>query len=362
MFDCNNDILDFFNEEVALKQKQQNEMRARRESNRNRLKDGLKKNDNPSLETHVPQGSYAMHTMVNDKDNDYDIDDGAAFIKKNLVGDRGAELSALSSRKMVRDAIDDGSFQIPPEVKTNCVRVHYKSGYHVDIPVYRILDDGSLQLASSDWIGSSPQEVTEWYNDAVIKKSPDSNNGRQMRRVTRDLKFYMKSRDGWKKKMPSGFEISVLVDECYLADVGREDVSLYETLNAVKNRLDFNLEVKHPIRSDMLTDGEDDANTRFLREKLTEAVSQLEVLFEEDCTRLDALKAWNKVFKHTFWKERITEEEKIQKNEDKKEETASLLRNGNAGVALAAGLITVAGVAVAKTLKNTRAYGGKTNW
>jgi hypothetical protein len=212
MFNCNNDIVDFYNTEVALKKTQQNGMRSHRNANRTRLKKGLAKNKNPSLTYNIAQGSYAMHTMVNDKNNDYDIDDGAVFLKDDLCGGKGAELTALSARKMVRDAVDDGSFKTPPEVKTNCVRVFYVAGYHVDIPVYRLLDDESLELASSSWIGSSPTDVTEWYNSAVINNSPDTNNGRQMRRVTRLLKFYMKSRDGWKKKMPSGFELSVLVD------------------------------------------------------------------------------------------------------------------------------------------------------
>ncbi len=359
MFDCNNDIVDFFNDEVALKKNQQDEMRSRRDANRKRLKDGLIKNDKPTPSCNIKQGSYAMHTMVNDMDNDYDIDDGAAFIKDDLVGNRGAEITAINVRNMVRDAIDDGAFQTPPAVKTNCIRVHYAAGYHVDIPVYRILDDGSLELASSFWIGSSPTDVTEWYNKAVIDKSPDTSNGRQMRRITGILKFYMKSRDGWKKKMPSGFELSVLVDECYVSDKDRDDISLYETLKAIKTRLDYNLEVKHPTRNEMLTDSEEDANTRFLRERLVEVIDNLKALFQQNCTRLDALKAWNKMFKHKFWSDRINKEEEAQKNQKKREETASLLRSGNTGIAIAAGL--VASSAIAETLKNTRAYGSKKN-
>lgn len=359
MFDCNTDITDFFNTEVSLKKNQQDEMRSRRDTNRKRLNDGLSKKDKPAPAYHIAQGSYAMHTMVNDKYNDYDIDDGAAFIKKDLVGERGAELTAINARKMLRDAIDDGSFQTPPEVKPNCVRVHYSAGYHVDIPVYRVLDDESLELASSDWIGSSPTEVTDWYNTAVIDKSPDSNNGRQMRRVTRLLKFFMKSRDDWKKKMPSGFELSVLVDERYFPNKARDDASLYETLKSIKNRLEYNLEVRHPTRDDMLTDGTDDANTRFLKDRLGEAINNLEILFHRDCSRLDALKAWNKVFKHKFWSDRISQEEEARKEQDKKKKTAALLRGGNTGIAIAAGLL--AGTAAAGTLKNTRAYGGKKN-
>lgn len=363
MFDCSKDVLGFFNDEVALSETEKDEMRKRRNANRNRLKKGLEKNEKPLPEEHVAQGSYAMHTMVTDKDNDYDIDDGAVFNKDDLVGAQGAYMSALDVRKMVRDALDDGSFSKPPEVRTNCVRVYYTAGFHVDVPAYRRLDDDSLELAGADWKGSSPTDVTEWFNKAVIDKSPDKNNGRQMRRVTRLLKFYKQSRDSWKQSMPSGFEVSVLVDECYVADSAREDISLYETMLSIKLRLDDDLEVKHPTRDDMLTDGSDDANTRLLKEKLTESVDNLQVLFESDCTRLEALRAWNCVFKHEYWKELIADEEEAQKQK-RKEEKAELLRGGNSGVAIAAGLLgvgaaAVAGAAIVKSVKETRSYGDK---
>lgn len=363
MFDCSKEILGFFNDEIALSETEQDEMRSRRNANRKRLEKGLKKNEKPLPEEHVAQGSYAMHTMVKDKNNDYDIDDGAVFGKDDLVGAQGAEMSALDARKMVRDALDDGSFEKPPEVRKNCVRVYYKAGYHVDVPVYRRLDDDSLELASSDWKGSSPTEVTEWYNNAVIEKSPAENNGKQMRRVTRLIKFYKQSRDSWKQSMPSGFEVSVLVDDRYFADADREDVSLYETMIAIKLRLERSLEVEHPTRDEMLTDGPDDANTRLLKEKLIEAVDNLQVLFGSGCTRLEALRAWNCVFKHDYWKNLIAEEEEAEKQK-RKEEKAALLREGNAGLKIAAGIVSigaaaVVGSAIAKTVKETRSYGGK---
>ncbi len=365
MFDCSKEVIGFFNDEVTLSESEQGEMRKRRDANRKRLRKGLEKNEKPLPEEHVAQGSYAMHTMVMDKDNDYDIDDGAVFNKDDLVGAQGAEMSALDARKMVRDALDDGSFSKPPEVRTSCVRVYYTAGFHVDVPVYRRLDDGSLELAGADWKGSSPTEVTEWYRNAVIEKSPDKNNGRQMRRITRLLKFYKQSRDSWKKSMPSGFEISVLVDECYFADSDREDVSLYETMSAIKERLERDLEIEHPTRDEMLTDGLDDANTRLLKEKLSEAVDNLQVLFESGCTRLEALRAWNCVFKHDYWKNLIAEEEEAEKQK-RKEEKAALLKGGNSGLIKKAGIVAaaVATAAVcakvsANTVKNTRAYGDK---
>lgn len=360
MFDCDNDVRAFHNKKVTLNNDQQSEMRGRRNANRNRLNKGLSDNKDPAPNSHQAQGSYAMYTMVQDDNYDYDIDDGAIFLKEDLVGSQGADKTALDARKMVRSGLDDGSFVTPPTVLKNCVRVFYARGYHVDVPVYRLLSDESLELASSDWKGSNPGEVTVWYNNAVIDKSPDTKNGRQLRRITRLIKAYMKSRESWKLRTASGFVISVLVVECYVAD-DRDDVSLYETIRAIYHRLNWNLEVSHPIRNEMLTKGSNDPRTKFLREKLYDALNNLEKLFESQCTRLDALKAWKNVYKHKFWEDRVsTEEDKV--NEESKQKKASLLRKGNAGLSVAAGLTAVSEVSAKDRLKRTEAYGGKKDW
>ena len=356
MFNCDNDIRTFHNKKVTLNNTQQSEMRELRNKNRKRLNRGLRLNGDPDPIYHQTQGSYAMHTMIQDDDYDYDIDDGVVFSKDELVGSQGANKTSLDARKMVCSALDDGSFTSPPSILKNCVRVNYVKGYHVDIPVYRELNDGELELASSEWKGSSPSEITEWYNEAVIEQSPNTTNGRQLRRITRLLKAYMNSRESWKNRTASGFVISILAVECYVPD-GRDDVSLYETIEAVHRRLNWNTQVTNPVRGDMLTNGFYDARIKFLREKLGEALDYLGILFDCECSRLDALKGWRKVFRHQFWNDRVeTEEDKI--NELAKQNKAALLRKGNAGLAITSGLTAAIGGSAAARVKQTQAYGG----
>jgi hypothetical protein len=38
-------------------------------------------------------------------------------------------MTSLQARQMVRDAVDDGKFKTPPEVRSNCVRVYYEKGF-----------------------------------------------------------------------------------------------------------------------------------------------------------------------------------------------------------------------------------------
>ena len=220
---------------------------------------------------------------------------------------------------MVCSALDDISFNKPPCVLKNCVRVYYNKGYHVDIPVYRKFEDGSLELASSYWKGSSPSEITEWYNKAVCELSPDTINGRQLRRVTRLLKAFKDSRDSWKNRTASGFVVSVLVVENYISN-DRDDISMLETMNAVYYRLLCNLEVKNPVRNEMLTKGVDESHTKFLREKLREALDHLEILSDDQCTRLEALKHGIRYFR--------TISDRTHKYEESKQKKARILREG----------------------------------
>ncbi len=306
MVDCSKEILKFHNNKVRLPQKEQEKLRGNRKANQDRLKKRLAEQEKPSPVGFVKQGSYAMHTMVQQDDNDYDIDDGVIFLKEDLKGKKGADMASLAARQMVCDALQDDRFNRDPEVRTNCVRVYYDAGHHVDIPVYREDPAGSqnYELASSDWKESDPAGVTVWFNQAVIDQSPDKNNGRQMRRMVCLLKKFARSRSSW--NMPSGLVLSKLADEKYSADENREDVALYETMRLIHQRLEWDLEVRHPVvANEWLTDGEDDPKTRQLRDKIEEALDNLQVLFDEDCTRKEALKAWKKVFNDDYFDDLI---------------------------------------------------------
>jgi hypothetical protein len=259
------------------------------------------------------QGSYAMRTMVQHAENKYDIDDGVYFQKHDLVGAKGAEMSALDARKMVRDAVDDGSFLKPPEVLKNCVRIFYAAGYHVDMPVYRRRIEKDLlgreaeifELASSEWKRSDARLVTDWFHDENHKQSPDETNGRQLRRISRLIKKFSQSRSSWEGQIASGFVITKLVTECYKASAGREDCALRDTMTAIRDRLNVSLVVQHPTTpGETISKGDDDPKLRFLREKLDEALADLAILDKAECSRTEALKAWDKVFATDYFSNR----------------------------------------------------------
>ena len=317
MFDCSKEVLAYHDDEVTLPQKERDEMRQRRDTNRTRVKSGLDKNDDPKLREFASQGSYAMKTMTQHPEKDYDIDDGIYFDKDQLKKSDGTDRSALEARQMVRNAVDDGSFNRKPEVRENCVRIYYEVGYHVDIPVYRRVVSQDLlgneqvhyELASNDWKRSDAREVTGWFDRENKRQSPDVTNGRQLRRITREAKKFSRSRSSWTDQIASGFMITKLVTECYSADNNREDKAFYDTLKAIRDRLNISLEVKHPVTPDeTISKGSDDLTASFFRDRLSEALEWLSVLFESECMRKQALAAWDKVFSTTFFSAKLDEE------------------------------------------------------
>ena len=314
--DCSKDVLAYHDDEVTLPQPERTQMRDRRDANRKRIREGLVENEDPKPIDFCKQGSYAMKNMVQHPDSKYDIDDGIYFEKADLVGRNGGDMSALDARWMVRDAVDDGSFNTEPEVCPNCVRVRYEAGYHVDIPVYRRVVETDFfgnekeyfELAASDWKRSDARDVTAWFDKENQSKSPDTDNGRQLRRITRLIKDFVQSRSSWEGKT-SGFMITALVVECYQPNLGRDDLSLHNTMQAIRDRLKWNLVVNHPVTpGDTITKGTDDPKARFLRDRLSDAVSWLKVLFEPSCTREQALCAWDKVFNTDYFSNRFEEE------------------------------------------------------
>ena len=351
---CHDDVIAYHDEDVTLPQKDRTEMQERRDINRRRLKSGLKRDDEPTPIDCRSQGSYAMRTMVQQPDKDYDIDDGAYFEKEELKGPQGGDKTANDAREMVRKALHDDSFKRPPEKLKNCVRVYYDEGYHVDIPVYRQItivndcgeEEQSYELASTDWKRSDPLAVTDWFLEANKEQSPDSDNGGQLRRMVRLLKAFVRSRSSWRERIATGFMITKLVVEKYVSNAAHEDQALYYTMVAIRNRLNRDLEIEHPtVEGEMLTKGPDDGRTKFLLEKLNWAIDELDVLFESGCTREVGLKVWDKVFNTTFFIERLEEDETEKQN------------NKNSGAVPATVLISGSEKAAAEKPVNKRGGG-----
>jgi hypothetical protein len=309
MKDCNEDIENYFRDCVKLSEAKKTDLTKRREANRQRLKDGLKRDTRPAPLKFVIQGSRAMGTTIKEPGNTQDIDDGVVFAKADLVGERGAEMAPLDVRKMVGDAVDDGSFKIKPEVRTNCVRVHYNDGPHVDLPVYRQIADGSYELASSDWKQSDPEGVNDWFDRRADAKLGEGAT-QQFRMLIQLQKSFCVNRPSY--SLPSGFALTVLTDEAFTASDRRLDQAYRDCIQQVHSRLVGYLFVRHPVVAENLAQS-DDPKCRAYRDLLATAKGNLKVLDKNNCLRSEALNTWRKVFNTDYFDSAIAEAEEDEK-------------------------------------------------
>lgn len=303
--DCNSEMKSFHNAKVTLANSQQSEMRSRRDNGRVRLENGLKLNEHPAFYEMDSQGSYQMRTMVQDDDNEYDIDDGVYFTKDSLV-DNNRELTPLEARTRVCEALKwDGRLKMEAEVKNNCVRQEYPAGYHIDIPVYRIMadedEDGEIynyyELASGhEWVESDARAVTKWFKDLVGELNAGAADGSQLRRVVKLTKKLARSRDAWKSQTTSGISITKLVVDHFVSADSRDDKALRNTWQKIKDALDASTVIEHPVLEGVNLADEWDDEVEFFRTTLADSLDELEILDTEDCTRKQARSAWDTVF------------------------------------------------------------------
>lgn len=316
--DCNREIKAFHDEEVTLLSKHQTEMQARRDAGRTRLETGLNLKAHPQPKKMHSQGSYAMRTMVQDAENDYDIDDGAYFRATDLVDDDGKKLTPLAARERVCEALKcDGRLKYDATVKRNCVRQLYPQGYHIDVAVYRIVtaetetgEQGEhYEHASGDeWIESDARAVTRWYNGRVGELNAGEPDGSQLRRITKLTKKFSRRPD-WKAQTTSGIRLSQLVVECFAPVSDRDDEALHETWKAIKNRLDDSTAIPHPVLGGCWLAEAGDSEVLFFQDCLTEALETLEILDDPDCSRNRARQAWDEVFDTDFFTDQPAVEE-----------------------------------------------------
>ena len=369
MIDCHKHVVAYHNDEITLPEAERGEMRDRRNANRDRIKARLKVIEKPAPAFFASQGSYGDKTMVRYPDKDYDIDDGVYFRKDDLVGPNGGEMTALQARKMVFDALNDGSFKTPPELHTNCIRVLYTAGYNVDVPVYRIVIETDVfgneteyvELAGADWIRSDARDVSTWFDDVNQSRSPDTENGRQFRRIVRDIKKLTNSRKSWRKRILSGYGVTILAAECYVPSAERDDYSLHATLRAMHNRLKLSLAIQSPVEPYDHVAEHDDARSNYFKARLDDLEGCLNDITAAE-TEDEALDAWSYLYSDNYFSDRKA---KAQTEAlETKSADGSLLGLGLAAAGVAVGVAALSGARAKSSWEPSEAVskgGGRTN-
>lgn len=304
MYNTSKQFEKFIKEHVVLQGDKQQELRIKKNKNLERLKKGLAQynqvhNTNYAYAESRVQGSMAMNTVVQSNLNDYDIDVAIVFDSLTIE-----DMGAYAARSLVYEALKYkmGQFKDEPELKTNCVRIKYSDGYHIDFAIYRrYKENGSSEYTYEhaggyNWTRRDPKAITSWFQSEVKCK------GIELRKIVRLSKMFCKSRTYW-GNMPGGLLQSVVCNEAFDVTSDRLDEIFYNTIVAIRNRLQKSIEVYNPTAPtiSLLT-----ANNHYdrMRNWLTNLSNQIEllnVLFEDDCDQTDAYKAWYEFFNHDFW-------------------------------------------------------------
>lgn len=207
------------------------------------------------------QGSFVMDTIIKPTREDYDLDDGIYFFGSLKDNQRPAP---TEFHKWVVGAIDQGHDDIEKIIdKDTCVRVQYKSGFHIDLPIYYAerLDTPDLADKVKGWTLSHPIEFIAWFENKINsgfqksflyetrmfaeyeKWSADIRKyDHQLRRIVRYLKAWGDLR---RAEMPCGLIFTILAANNYHPHE-RDDISLKETLVKIQHTLKKNFVCERP--------------------------------------------------------------------------------------------------------------------
>jgi len=227
-----------FNADIKLTSARKDSLTKSRNSIKDKIKKFFQEEKPDELQpSFIAQGSIEMNTTVNpipeyDEDDNkllkYDLDLGVYFVenegednKKNIV----------TWHNWVFNAVDDHT-NSPTKDKATCVRVYFKDGHHIDLPIYYDKDDiKQLAHKSKGWIDSNPPEFTEWFNNKA-------KNNQQLRRIVRYLKAWKnyKEFNNSNLKFPSGFALTILAVNHFKED-DSDDIAFRNTIESIKNEL-----------------------------------------------------------------------------------------------------------------------------
>lgn len=254
------------------------------------------------------QGSFVMDTIITPVHDDYDLDDGIYFIGR-YTKEKRPEPGVF--HQMVIEAIGSQYEEVEKIIdKATCVRVMYKKGFHIDLPIYYADNRECPDLADKNrkWILSNPVEFIAWFEDRVgsgfqkayiyeTKLFADyerwltdmRKKDVQLRRIVRYLKIWGDLR---REEMPCGLIMTILAANNYY-EHDRDDISLKETLVLIQAALKKSFTCERPttpVGEDLLASFKNkDAFLRYLDQFIENAK---QALLENDPQK--ACKHWQK--------------------------------------------------------------------
>lgn len=284
MANCHKLFLDF-NGAVALNSTHKKTLRKSRNAVRDKIRNYFRVKQNGFFPKFHGQGSFMMNTIIKPIDGEFDIDDGIYF---KVEAEPNQSINTF--HRWICEAVNGHTKQEPTDKQT-CVRLVYAGEYHLDLPIYYIIEGQTPRLAhkSKGWIESDPREFIKWFNDQT------DDNG-QLKRIIRYLKAWSDYRKG---DLPSGLILSILAVNNINDNYHKyDDVTLYKTLVSIKRNLELNFACYRPTTpadENLLEDYSKTKRDYFLTQ-LDSFIKSAKRALDENTTIEDACKVWQRHF------------------------------------------------------------------
>lgn len=235
MANCH-ELFSQFHKSIDLSRSKKASLQQARRAIRKKIRNHFKETVGLKVPKFRQQGSFAIGTVINPLDEDYDIDDGVYL--QHLPDDQSKWPDADAIQDPIVKALENHTDQ-KPEKKKNCVRINYANNYHVDLPAYSESENEILLCTRNEtqWVKSDPTAFTQWFRNKL------NGHGEQMRRSVQYLKAWV---DFQGLQLPS-IASTILVTECFVSSSDRDDLSFSQTIQAIENRLQRSFEVKKSV-------------------------------------------------------------------------------------------------------------------
>lgn len=277
MSNCHN-LFQEFNDELEILSTKKDKMITSRENLREKIRDYFAEEHPNYVPSFFIQGSYKLGTCIRTKDDHCDMDDGIYF-KSNPDDVTGATL-----QNWIMNAVD-GTTDATPIHKNKCIRVDYKAGYNIDLPVMVFNEDVDLHpllaVRDGDFQEDDPKEFVDYCKK---RKTPQKN------RMVRFLKAWC---DNVRDSMPSGLSMTVLTLKHYQYN-DRDDVALKFLLVELESALKYNFTCYMPTTPyDNLFKDYSEAQKQIILDRLHSFVMDAKAAVDES-NQLTASELWRK--------------------------------------------------------------------
>ena len=290
MANCH-DLFEDFYSTISIDKSKRDSLMSARDAIQDRITNYFKNELKEKVPEYKIQGSYALDTIVNPLDGEYDIDVGIYL--QNIDHDKVKWPTTETVHNWIFKAVENHTKEKPTDKRT-CVRVNYSGQYHVDLPIYGTYKNESYlaEKGEAKWHISDPKDFENWFKGEIEKK------GDQIRHLVKYLKAWAdyNSKSG---KLPSGFVLTILITECYEKS-DRDDASFAGTAKSMYDRLKISEEIRNPVDpKENLRDRISDSKMVTFKESLETLLNNASLALKEK-SKKEACKKWRKEFGDRF--------------------------------------------------------------